>query len=73
LIPSKLETEDRVRNLTTILCFLLTNFDAEIQIKEVDVEQKVDKLVLPFIEKQFGQIPKNLKYNYEKQNKGLFS
>lgn len=72
LIPSKLETEDRVRNLTTILCFLLTNFDAEIQIKEVDVEQKVDKLVLPFIEKQFGQIPKNLKYNYEKQTKDYF-
>ena len=38
LIPVKLESKDRVRNLTTVLTYLLTKFDAKILIQECDKE-----------------------------------
>ena len=33
LIPVKLESEDRVRNLKTILTYLLTKFDAKVLVQ----------------------------------------
>ena len=49
LIPTKIESEDRLRNVCTVLAFLLNNFDAQILIKEVDDEQNVKKFVFPLI------------------------
>ena len=34
LIPVKIESEDRVRNLITVLSYLLTKVDAKIIVKE---------------------------------------
>ena len=72
LIPTKIESEDRLRNVCTVLAFLLKNFDAEILIKEVDDEQNVKKFVFPLIYKRFGGIPDNLHYFYEKPTKEYF-
>ena len=72
LIPSKLESEDRVRNLSTVLSFIFSNFDAKVIIKEVDLDQKVDKFVFPLLEQKFGKIPNNLTYTFEKQTKEYF-
>ena len=44
LIPVKLESEDRVRNLKTILTYLLTKFDAKVLVQEQDttMQFKID-------------------------------
>lgn len=72
LIPTKIESEDRLRNVCTVLAFLLNNFDAQILIKEVDDEQNVKQFVFPLIYKRFGGIPDNLHYFYEKPKKEYF-
>jgi len=36
IIPIKIETEDRLRNVITSICFLLSNFDTTVMVKEVD-------------------------------------
>lgn len=72
LIPTKLESEDRVRNLSTILIYLLTNFDAFVFVKECDYDSKFDTYVSPFLIKKFGKIPENLKYFYEKKTTSFF-
>ena len=54
LIPVKIESEDRVRNLITVLSYLLTKVDAKIIVKECDTEQKFAKLVSPYLSKRYG-------------------
>lgn len=72
LIPTKLESEDRVRNLTTVLIYLLSNFDAHVYVKECDSSPKVEKYVVPFLIKKFGELPKNFNYFYERQTNKFF-
>ena len=36
IIPIRIESDDRLRNVITSVCFLLSNFDTNIIIKEVD-------------------------------------
>jgi len=72
LIPTRLESEDRVRNLSTILIYLLTNFDAFVFVKEFDVTPKFESFVIPIIKEKFNGIPKKLKYFYEKQTTTFF-
>ena len=57
LIPVKIESEDRVRNLTTVLTYLLKKFDAKILVQEHDKVQRFNDLVLP-------NIPKSDKIEY---------
>lgn len=72
LIPTKLESEDRVRNLTTVLIYLLSNFDASVYVKECDSSPKVEEYVVPFLIKKFGKLPKNFNYFYERQTTKFF-
>ena len=72
LIPTRIESEYRLRNLTTVLGFLLSNFDAKILVKEVDQEKIVEKYVLPVIFKKFGTIPDRLTYIHEKPTEEFF-
>ena len=51
LIPVKIESEDRVRNLTTVLTYILNKFDAKILVQEHDKVQRFSDLVLPNIPK----------------------
>ena len=36
IIPVRIESEDRLRNVITILCYIISNFDTNIIMKEVD-------------------------------------
>ena len=72
LIPTRIESEYRLRNLTTVLGFLLSNFDAKILVKEVDQEKIVEKHVLPIISKKFGIVPNRLIYIHEKSTEEFF-
>lgn len=72
LIPTKLESEDRVRNLTTVLIYLLSNFDAYVYVKECDTSSKFETYITPFLIKKFGSLPDKLKYFYEKQTTPFF-
>ncbi|BCU98127.1 MAG: hypothetical protein CM15mV20_2220 [uncultured marine virus] len=38
IIPIRIESTDRLRNVITILCYLNSNFDTNIIVKEVDKE-----------------------------------
>ena len=43
IIPIRIESPDRLRNVVTTVAFLLENFDTNIIIKEVDKENVFDK------------------------------
>ena len=43
IIPIRIESTDRLRNVITILCYLNSNFDTNIIVKEVDKESIFDK------------------------------
>lgn len=73
LIPVKLDSSDRVRNITTVISYLLTNYDAKILVKEFDTKTKFKTLIIPQLEEKFSpEQLKNLEYFYEIQNKKYF-
>jgi len=72
LIPVKLESPDRVRNLKTVLTYLLSKFDAKILIQEHDTENRFTELVMPYISKRFGPITHRLDYTFDKQTEPYF-
>jgi hypothetical protein len=43
IIPLRIESADRMRNIITLLCFLLGNFDTNVIVKEVDSEPVICK------------------------------
>tara|TARA_B100000424_G_scaffold46739_1_gene32388 strand:+ start:953 stop:1822 length:870 start_codon:yes stop_codon:yes gene_type:complete len=49
IIPLRIETEDRMRNIITILIYLTRNFDTKIIVKEVDKQSIYEKEVLPLL------------------------
>ena len=49
IIPVRIESEDRIRNIITVLCYLLDNFDAKVILKEVDQEPIFEEELLPQI------------------------
>ena len=49
IIPVKIESEDRLRNVVTICCFLLENFDTKVILKEVDRTSVFKERALPQI------------------------
>ena len=40
IIPIKIESDDRLRNVITSICFLLSNFDTTVMVKEVDEQSR---------------------------------
>ena len=48
IIPLRIESSDRMRNIITLLCFLFGNFNTNVIIKEVDNEPVFLEKVLPF-------------------------
>jgi hypothetical protein len=46
IIPLKIESEDRMRNIITVLCFLLKNFNSKVIVKEVDSQKVFETEVL---------------------------
>lgn len=72
LIPVKLESPDRVRNLKTVLTYLLSKFDAKIQVQEHDRENRFTKMVMPYINDRFGPITHRLTYTFDEQKEPYF-
>ena len=56
IIPVKIESDDRLRNAITVCCFLLSKFDTNILIKEVNSEPVFENEALPQIKEFIGDI-----------------
>ena len=50
IIPLRIETDDRMRNIVTTLIYLTRNFDTKVIVKEVDKESVYEREVLPLLE-----------------------
>ena len=72
IIPVKIESHDRMRNVITILCFLLDNFDTKVILKEVDTQSVFKSEVLPQIEGYVEDSIKNLTHVFEKSDDPVF-
>ena len=74
ILPVKIESEDRLRNVITVCCFLLENFDTNIIIKEVDSESVFQRDALPVLEDivNTDNIWENFNYIFEKSDEPLF-
>lgn len=71
IIPLRIESEDRMRNIVTLLCFLFGNFDTNVIIKEVDSEPVFEQNVLSQV-KEFVGRDINLIHIFEKSDDSVF-
>ena len=64
IIPLRIESEDRMRNVITSLCYLLYNFDTNIIVKEGDTSSLFSHHVLPQVKEflEVDTIPNLLHY-----------
>lgn len=65
IIPIRIESSDRLRNIITITAFLLENFNTNIIIKEVDSESIFEKEALPIL-KDILDIEIDINHIFEK-------
>jgi hypothetical protein len=73
LMPCRIESEDRLRNVITSVSYLLKNFSqSKIIVKESDKTSIFSQQVLPAIEKIFGEVPPNLRHIFESSESQLF-
>ena len=72
LIPIRIESRDRLRNIITVLRFLTRNFDTNIIVKEVDVESNFLEFAMPQLLDIDGNRPKNLIHIFEKSDDEIF-
>ena len=68
IIPIRIESEDRLRNVITVCCFLLSNFDTTVIVKEVDRQSVFIQDVLPQLKEYVGEGIKNLKHIFEESD-----
>lgn len=71
IVPIKIESEDRLRNVITSVCFLLSNFNTNILIKEVDTKSIFLETALPQIREFCGETP-TLTHIFEKSELPTF-
>lgn len=71
IIPIRIESSDRLRNVITTTAFLLENFDTNIIIKEVDSESVFEKEALPIL-KNILDVDVNVNHIFEKSDAPLF-
>jgi hypothetical protein len=71
IIPIRIESQDRLRNVLTVTAFLLDNFDTNIIIKEVDSESVFEKNVLPHLKEYFDDLS-SLTHVFEKSDDSTF-
>jgi len=71
IIPIRVESEDRMRNVVTVLCYLISNFDTNIIVKEVD-ETSIFKSHIEEQIKEFCSDISCLKYIFEKSSDPIF-
>jgi len=71
IIPIRIESSDRLRNVITTTAFLLENFDTNIIIKEVDFESVFEKEALPIL-KNILDVDIDVNHIFEKSDLPLF-
>ena len=74
IIPVRIESPDRLRNVVTTTAFLMENFDTNIIIKEVDAEPVFQRDAIPLLEEilDFNIWQTNFNYIYERSDEPLF-
>ena len=73
IIPIRIESSDRLRNVVTTTAFLMENFDTNIIIKEVDKEPVFQRDAIPLLEEILDfNIWQNFNYIFEKSDDSLF-
>ena len=74
IIPIRIESSDRLRNVVTSIAFLLENFHTNIIIKEVDKESVFHRDALPLLETVMDQqnIFTNFNFMFEQSDDPLF-
>jgi hypothetical protein len=73
LMPCRIESEDRLRNVITSVSYLSCNFpQSKILVKESDSQSVFQRDVLPAIQNIFGSIPQNLNHIFEKTDNKFF-
>ena len=71
IIPIRIESSDRLRNIITTTAFLLENFNTNIIIKEVDSESIFKKDALPILN-DILDVQVCVNHIFEKSNESLF-
>jgi hypothetical protein len=71
IIPIRIESSDRLRNVITTTAFLLENFDTNIIIKEVDKESVFQRDALPIL-KDILDVDINANHIFEQSNDSSF-
>ena len=71
IIPIRIESQDRLRNVITTTAFLLENFDTNIIIKEVDSESIFQRDALPILN-DILEVDVNVNHIFEKSDEHLF-
>ena len=74
IIPVRIESPDRLRNVVTTTAFLMENFNTNIIIKEVDKEPVFQRDAIPLLEEilDLNIWQTNFNYIYEKSDDPLF-
>jgi len=73
LMPCRIESEDRLKNVITSVSYLSYHFpQSPIIIKENDTQSVFQDKALPIIQKIFGDIPKNLHHIFEQSENKFF-
>ena len=72
IVPIRIESEDRLRNIITTLCFLISNFDTNIIVHEVDKESIFEKDVLPQIKEYLENDISSLTHIFEQSDSPSF-
>ena len=70
IIPTRIETEDRLRNIISSVSYLLRHLDAKVIVKEVSSHNTFQHRALPEI-KKYADIS-NLTHLYEESQAPLF-
>jgi hypothetical protein len=71
IIPIRIESTDRLRNIITTVAFLLENFSTNIIIKEVDKESIFEKEALPIL-KNILEVDINIIHMFERSDNPSF-
>jgi cellulose synthase/poly-beta-1,6-N-acetylglucosamine synthase-like glycosyltransferase len=73
LMPCRIESDDRLRNVITSVSYLLHHFpESKIIVKENDKTSVFSQRVLPVIERIFGEVSSNLRHIFESSESQLF-
>ena len=73
IIPIRIESTDRLRNVITIVAFLIENFNTNIIVKEVDSKSVFEEQAMPILDEIVENgIWKNFNFIFEKSDKPLF-